>query len=85
MFDDPDIRVGDRDVVRRVNNELLSNPEAEIPENYIKVQEWEIDVEYKLPESIYIHPAYKAAYEILDDILFGPLGTHFLEPQVMHY
>ena len=85
MYDDPDIRVGDREVVKRVNRELAQNPEAEIPENYIKVQEQEIDVEYKLPEAVYLHPTYITVLEVLDGILFDAIGTHFLEPQVVHY
>ena len=85
LFDDPDPGAGDRDVVNRVNKELLYNPEAEIPENYVKIDEWEIDVEYNLPEPVYLHPTYNLVLEVLDGIMFDALGNHILEPQVVHY
>ena len=85
LYDDPDPGAGDRDVVNRVNQELKSNPEAEIPEGYEKRQEWEIDVEYVLPEPVYLHPTFKLVLEVLDGIFFDAVGTHFIEPQVVHY
>jgi hypothetical protein len=42
MFDEPDPGVGDRDVVRELNEALATDPDIEMPEGYKKVVEREI-------------------------------------------
>jgi hypothetical protein len=68
------------DVVKRLNRELQENPEADLPEGYIRYTEKRLDVHYNSPGCLSGIQA--EAYSILDEIMVGALGFHLIEPEV---
>lgn len=82
VIDEGDPGTGDREVVRKLNGLLKDNPETPMPENYIRVIEKDIVLEYSVSKVAVSQPSTRLALELLDEILFGAVGTHFLEPVV---
>lgn len=81
LFDEPDPGAGDRDLCRKLNQTLQTNPNADLPEGYRKVTEYNLHVNYAIPRTVRIPRSHKIALTVLDDILSEQLGVHILEPQ----
>ncbi|OMJ82697.1 hypothetical protein SteCoe_16519 [Stentor coeruleus] len=77
-FTEPDYGVGDKDVLKALNDKIKSNPDLSLPEGFIKVKEKDVVISYKVPK--FFKPSHKAAVQILDDILFKNFQVHFLSP-----
>ena len=80
IYDDPERGSGDKDVCRRLNRELLKNPETEMPLGYKTFVEKKLHLEYNPP--VVLDQKSQDAYSILDDILFNALGFHIMNPEV---
>jgi hypothetical protein len=79
FFEEPDPGNGDKDVVYTLNQKLKQNPDIVIPDNYKKVEEDVIEIEYKV---VYSKRRYRIVLEIIDDVFIKALGIHFLMPIV---
>ncbi|CAG9322647.1 unnamed protein product [Blepharisma stoltei] len=82
IYDEPDPGNGDREVVKYLNSMLKENPEYEMPPNYQKFIDHDIELSYFIPEEIGLKESQKNSIEILDELLFDTLGVHFLHPQL---
>lgn len=65
--------------LRELNQQVLVDPNMEIPEGFYKVYEKEMVFEYNLPEYLPIPESKRIALETLDDLLSDIFGVHFLE------
>jgi hypothetical protein len=83
VIDESDTGTGDRDVVRRLNELLKSDADVQMPENYVRVVEKDIAVEFAVPSWASQSESTNSVLEVLDDILFKAIGTHLLEPRVV--
>ena len=81
LFDEADPGAGDRDLCRKLNQALQSNPNADLPEGYRKVTDYDLQVNYAIPRTVRLPKSYRVALSLLDDILSEQLGVHILEPQ----
>ena len=79
LFIGPDPGYGDIDVVKSLNSQLEENSELILPLGYKKVLEFSLDIEYK---AISVEESQAIAIEILDEIINGRLGFHFLMPSL---
>ncbi|CAG9333687.1 unnamed protein product [Blepharisma stoltei] len=82
MYDDPDPGTGDKDVVKKLNKLLRSNPDTPLPEGYKKIQDKEIDIAYVIPSMLKLPEAKLISLEILDGVLDKTFGVHIIEPLV---
>ena len=82
FYDEPDYGVGDKDIIKMLNQKLKHSPNLAIPEGYKKVTEKEVIISYAIPEEIKIPISYKTSIEILDSIFFSALEVHILSPIV---
>jgi hypothetical protein len=82
LFDNPDSVAGGYDsaIIEEVNKRLINNPEADIPNGYVKRMEKRVYYEYNLPNTLPIDETYRVSYETLDLIMFNMLGIRLLEP-----
>jgi hypothetical protein len=83
VIDESDVGTGDRDVVRKLNELLKSDADVTMPENYIRVIERDIAVEFAVPTWASQSESSSFVLEVLDDVLFKAVGTHILEPRVV--
>ena len=81
FFEEPDPGYGDRDVINRLNNKLKKDPDYHLPENYKKVKEIQISIEYK---AFCGNSEQNIVLEIFDDIFFKAFNTHFLMPIIVN-
>jgi hypothetical protein len=67
-----------------LNDKLKKDPNYPIPEGFIKVTEKTPVYEYKVPTDIAakISESKVIAVEMLDELVNGAVGFHFLEPMV---
>lgn len=87
LFEDPDITsIGDRDLIKALNEKLANDPTYPIPEGYFKQTERIPLYSYVLPESVreQLPESKSDSIEILDEILNSLFGIHFLEPTVVY-
>ena len=85
LYDDPDQSgFADRELVAALDQKLKDDPTYPVPEGFRKVTEKEPIYEYKLPDcaAAILTEGQVLVTEVVDGILFGALGIHFLEPQV---
>jgi hypothetical protein len=80
LFDEPDPGRGDKEVVRRLNIQLRSDPDAEMPEGYRTAQEQDIEARFAVPQCLALAEGWKIGLETLDMLLHDGLGIHILEP-----
>lgn len=80
LFTDPDPGYGDKDVIGLLNKRLENDSEFVLPENYVKVQDIGIVIEYK---AFCEKKSLNCALEILDEIFYSTFGTHFLMPIIL--
>jgi hypothetical protein len=82
VWDIPDPGYGDRNKVKRLNEILVQDPEAPMPEGYKKVLERDLNLEFKIPQELDVSESRRIVIELLDGILFNRFQFHFLEPLV---
>ena len=82
IFDEPDPGVGDKDVVKKLNKLLASDPETQLPEGYKRVTDKDIEVAFKIPEFLEVKESFKTSFELLDEVFNSALGFHLIEPFV---
>ena len=81
LFDEPDPGAGDKDVTRRLNELLRSNPEMRLPVGYRLSMDQDVAITYVVPAVLPVSRAVSAALEVLDSVLHTALNLHFLECQ----
>jgi hypothetical protein len=87
LFEDPDITsIGDKALIKALNEKLANDPNYLIPEGYHKQTERIANYTFLLPETIREQlPESKCdSIEVLDDIINSIFGFHFLEPLVTY-
>lgn len=77
FFTESDCGYGDRDVVRVLNEKLQSDPNTPIPDYYKKYEETTLVVKYEPPIG---KKSQRIAISLIDDLLSGLFGFHFLMP-----
>ncbi len=96
LYEDPDATgLGDRQLVKALNDKLQSDPGYPIPEGFFKVMERTPVYEYRVPKSMYavdeegvitdggqLSEATVLGVEVLDGFLNELFGVHILEPLV---
>ena len=87
LYEDPDLAyqtVEDLQLIKALNDKLRKDPTYPIPEGYIKVTEKTPVYDYKVPLDLAakLPEAKVIAVEVLDELVSGALGFHFLEPLV---
>jgi hypothetical protein len=76
----------DSELVKAVNEKLVTDPNYPIPEGYLKIKEKTAVYEYTLPrqcEDIMGNGAFHAT-QILDELVNELFGIHFIEPTVTY-
>lgn len=81
FYDEPDPGAGDKDIVKKLNQVLIKDPNAPLPEGYRKVIDKELEVRYAIPPTVALTEASKTSLGVLDDLLNSLFGVHILEPQ----
>jgi hypothetical protein len=79
-YDLPDPGAGDVRVIKRLNEALAEDPNADMPEGYKKVADKEIEIVYEVPEVLPISENQRMVLELLDEVMAKRLGFHMLEP-----
>lgn len=85
LYEDPDaISVGDKDLVKALNEKLKFDPTYPIPEGFFKQIEKSPIYDYRMPDSAVeiVEQSQIVAVELLDELLNKTFGFHFLEPIV---
>lgn len=85
MYEDPDqSSFADKELVEALDKKLQADPSYPVPEGFRKVTEKVPIYEYKLPDcaASILSESQVIATTVVDELLFGALGIHFLEPQV---
>lgn len=85
LYDDPDQSgFADRELVHALDEKLKADPTYPVPEGFRKVTEKVPIYAYRLPDcaASILSESQVIATPLVDEILFGALGIHFLEPQV---
>jgi hypothetical protein len=87
LYEDPDLAyqtADDLQLIKALNDKLKKDPNYPIPEGFIKVTEKTPVYEYKVPADIAakISESKVIAVELLDELVNGTVGFHFLEPMV---
>ena len=80
LFDEPDPGCGDKEVVRRLNSQLRSDPNTEVPEGYRTAEEQDIEARFAVPQCLALTEGWKIGLETVDMLLCEGLGIHILEP-----
>ena len=80
FYDEPDPGAGDRDIVRKLNQMLLKDPTAQLPDGYRKVVDKELEVRYAIPDTVLLSDSAKVSLCVMDDLLADLFGLHVLEP-----
>ena len=82
LFDESDPGTGDKEVVKRLNQQLKLAPEAELPGGYRVVEEQVVEADFRVPECVEMSISCRVSLEVLDSLLNVTLGIHVLEPLV---
>lgn len=85
LYEDPDQSgFADRELVAALDKKLQADPSYPVPEGFRKVTEKVPIYEYRLPDcaASMLSESQVIATQVVDELLFGALGIHFLEPQV---
>jgi len=80
LFDEPDPGHGDKEVVKRLNAQLRTDSEAEIPEGYKVAEEQDIETRFAVPQCLTLSEGLTVCLETLDLLLNDGVGIHILEP-----
>ncbi|CAD8090140.1 unnamed protein product [Paramecium sonneborni] len=78
LFDDPESQYFmENDIIKEFNQQLLIDPNYELPQGYKKVTTFEIQIFYEIP---LLEDNVKIPYQILNDLLKDALGINIIEP-----
>ena len=81
LYEDPEASaLGDSEMLRELNRQVEKDPDAPVPEGYKKVREKQIAYKYALPPLLEVPAAKRVALELLEELVFGALDIHILEP-----
>lgn len=72
--------LGDADVLKELNKQIIKAPNMELPTGYAKVEIKQIKYMHKMPGELGIYEGTNTCSLILDDIISNALGIHFVEP-----
>lgn len=85
LYEDPDATsIGDQQLIKALNEKLVSDPTYPIPEGYFKQVEKTPLYEYRIPDQVaeQLKDSQVVSIELLDDLLNNLFGIHLLEPLV---
>lgn len=86
MFEDPEALMinADPELMKNLNKQLQANPDHPVPDNYRKVVEKQLSVDYQInkPVGEQIGESWVTSYEIINDIVRKNFGGNVLEPFV---
>ena len=82
IFNDVYVGLGDKDVIKTLNNRLAKDPNTEMPSGYKRITVRDIDLVYKLPSTL--SDGVRCSLGVLDDILAKLFKVHILEPHIVY-
>jgi hypothetical protein len=74
------VSISDPDLLIALNKKLELDPEYPVPEGFTKRKEKTVNYSYGPPAYLNLSEAQTMAIDILDELILGKFGFHFLEP-----
>ena len=85
IWNDVYVGLGDKDVIKTLNQRLEVDPNTEMPSGYKRITQREIDLVFTPPASLNLPTSTTVVLGVLDDLLNKLFRVHILEPSIVYY